>query len=72
MAILLPMFMNAAEVQDVRIAAFVAVMDLQPSCAVVHAVAYALRAVANAQVASFAYSYVATMAKATHPAWQRM
>ena len=72
MAILLPMFVNAAEAQDVRIAAFVAIMDMRPTAGVVHAIAHALKAEANAQVASFAYSYIATMAKATHPAFKDM
>jgi len=72
MAVLLPMLMNMAEPQDVRIAAFVAIMDMQPPSSVMHVIAHALKVEANAQVASFAYSYISTMAKATHPALKAM
>lgn len=72
MAVLLPLLMDTAEPQDVRIAAFVAIMDMQPSSGVMHMIAHALKTESNAQVASFAYSYIATMAKATHPAFKAM
>lgn len=72
MALLLPMLMDMAEVQDVRIAAFVAIMDMQPSSGIMQMITHALKIETNTQVASFAYSYISTMAKSTHPAFEEM
>ena len=65
--ILLPVYLNTMEVQAVRVAAFVAVMDMQPDCSAVMQIAHSLKGETNVQVASFVYTYLTSMSRSSQP-----
>lgn len=66
-SVLLPVFLNTVEVQAVRVASFVAIMDMVPDCSVVMQIAHSLKGERNVQVSSFVYTYLTSMSRTSHP-----
>lgn len=70
--ILMPIYMNPREYPELRITALYELMSTFPERAILELIAKNINNEPSKQVASFAYSYLSTLANSTNPCYKNM
>jgi len=70
--LLMPIYMNPREYPEVRMTALYELMNTFPERAILELIAKNINSEPSKQVASFAYSYLNTLANSTNPCYQNM
>lgn len=67
--LLTPMILNQAEMDFVRIAAFIRLIDCKPDMAILQLIAHSMRMDASNQVPYYIFSHLSSLAMTTNPCW---
>jgi hypothetical protein len=66
-SVLLPVYMDHTEAPDVRVVAFILIMETKPGFTTIQMIGHSLESEPSIQIASFVYSYMQNVARSLMP-----